>query len=200
MDLFTPMQAAVATGLSLKAVQKAIDLRAVPTQVLKSGKSRSRYLSNTALLCLHLEASGLHELPLSIRKATFERVSRFPQARQIKINDVVVVNLSHARKSLALRLKELKKAEQIVVSDPGIMGGTPVFRGTRVPVETITEMLDAGVSVQEILDGYPSLNAEKLKLASIYAQAHPRRGRPRVQPWDKMQPSKRVRIRLRHVA
>src|SRR5947209_13326255 len=200
MDLFTPTQAAVATGLPLKAVQKAIDLRAVPTRIVKAGSTRSRYLSSTALLCLHLEASGLHELPLSIRKAVFAYISRTPQARQIKVNEVVVVDISNARKRLALGLQKLKKAEQMVVSDPAVMGGTPVFRGTRIPVETITEMLEAGVSAEEILDGYPSLSPENLKFAMVYVQAHPRRGRPRVQPWNKIQPSKRVRMRLYDIA
>ncbi len=199
MDLFTPTQAAVATGLPLKAIQKAIDLRAVPT-VSRKGGGKSRYLSTTALLCLHLEASGLHELPFGMRKEVYERVARSPHARQIKMNDVVTVDLSHARKNLALRLKELKKAEQMVVSDPGIMSGTPVFRGTRIPVETITEMLEAGASHEEILQGYHPLTLEMLNLAMIYVQAHPRRGRPRTQPWDKMKPVKRWRVRLRGAA
>lgn len=200
MDLYTPTQAAAVTGLPLKAVQKAIDLRAVPTTNRKNSGGRKRYLSSTALLCLHLEASGLHELPFSMRKEIFARIARSPRARQIKMNDVVVVDISHARKSLALRLQELKKAEQMVISDPGIMTGTPVFRGTRIPVNAMTEMLDAGASIEEILEGYPSITLEKLKLARIYMQAHPFRGRPRVQPWDKMRPVKRVCIRLRRTA
>ena len=104
------------------------------------------------------------------------------------------------RKRLALRLKELKKAEQMVSSDASVMSGTPVFRGTRIPVNAIAEMIQAGASPQEILEGYPSLNAEKLHLAMVYSKAHPQRGRPRVQPWHKIRPARRVRKRLRPTA
>src|SRR5262249_44891020 len=116
MDLFTPTQAAAATGLPLKAIQKAIDLGTVPIHVKKAGRNKTRYLSNAALLCLHLEASGLHDLPLSMRKDIFKRISRSPQVRQVRINDVVVVDIGSARKKLTRRLKDLKKAEQMVSS------------------------------------------------------------------------------------
>src|SRR5436309_3459082 len=200
MSLFTPTQAAVATGLPLKTVQKAIDLRAVPTRIVKSGKNRKRYLSEISLLCLELEASGLQQLPLVIRRQVFQTISRTPRTRQVRVNDAFFVDVSSARKRLALRLKELKKAEQMVSSDANVMSGTPVFRGTRIPVNAIAEMIQAGASPQEILEGYPSLNAEKLHLATVYSKAHPQRGRPRVQPCNKVRPARRVRKRLRPTA
>ena len=48
----------------------------------------------------------------------------------------------------------------IVVSDPEILGGTPVFSGTRVPGRVLFENLADGVSLQEILDAYPTLKRE----------------------------------------
>jgi len=59
MNLFTATQAAAATGLSLKAVQKAIDSNVIPIKIVKSGRGKRRYLSSVSLLCLQLEASGL---------------------------------------------------------------------------------------------------------------------------------------------
>ncbi len=44
-----------------------------------------------------------------------------------------------------------------VVSDPGILGGTPCVRGTRVPAETVLAYLAAGHSRVEIFEDYPSL-------------------------------------------
>jgi uncharacterized protein (DUF433 family) len=42
------------------------------------------------------------------------------------------------------------------------MGGTPVFRGTRVPVQTFIEYLEAGDSVDEFLAGFPSVKREQV--------------------------------------
>jgi uncharacterized protein (DUF433 family) len=45
----------------------------------------------------------------------------------------------------------------VVSRDPKVMGGTPVFRGTRVPVQTFIEYLEAGDSIDEFLEGFPSV-------------------------------------------
>ncbi|HEX3941956.1 MAG TPA: DUF6094 domain-containing protein [Acidobacteriaceae bacterium] len=77
------------------------------------------------------------------------------------------------------RLSQLKDAQQMVVEDPEILRGTPVIRGTRIPVHDVASLVDAGTPVQEILEIYPSLTPSKIGLASIYARANPQRGRPR---------------------
>ena len=46
----------------------------------------------------------------------------------------------------------------IVISSPDIMSGTPVFAGTRVPVRTLVEYLAAGDSVDEFLEGFPTVS------------------------------------------
>ena len=48
-----------------------------------------------------------------------------------------------------------------VQCDPGILGGTPVFRGTRVPVRILFEFLAAGDSLDKFLDAYPSVSREQ---------------------------------------
>ena len=47
-------------------------------------------------------------------------------------------------------------------SDPGIMGGTPVFVGTRVPVETLLDYLEAGDPLDEFLEDFPSVSREQV--------------------------------------
>jgi len=49
---------------------------------------------------------------------------------------------------------------QMVVSDPDRLGGTPVFVGTRVPVQTLFDYLEAGDRLDEFLDQYPSVSRE----------------------------------------
>ena len=52
--------------------------------------------------------------------------------------------------------------EPIVTSSPDILGGTPVFAGTRVPVHTLIEYLSAGDSIDEFLDGFPTVTREQV--------------------------------------
>ncbi len=50
----------------------------------------------------------------------------------------------------------------VIVRDPEILGGRPVFRGTRVPVEVLFENLEDGLSIEEIVSSYPSLSKADL--------------------------------------
>ena len=50
-------------------------------------------------------------------------------------------------------------------SDPDILGGTPVFVGTRVPVRTLLDYLEAGDSLHEFLDDFPSVTREQVVAA-----------------------------------
>jgi len=81
------------------------------------------------------------------------------------------------------QLKELSHIAEMVICDPEIMGGTPVFKGTRIPVDLVADMLAQGATVEEILEGYPTLNREKIALSPLYMRAFPRRGRPSRRPW-----------------
>ncbi|MDQ2099819.1 MAG: DUF433 domain-containing protein [Tychonema bourrellyi B0820] len=49
----------------------------------------------------------------------------------------------------------------IVHSDPDILGGTPVFMGTRVPMKTLLDYLEAGDSLNEFLDHFPSVRRDQ---------------------------------------
>ena len=48
-----------------------------------------------------------------------------------------------------------------ILSNPDIMGGTPVFAGTRVPVQTFVEYLEAGDPLDEFLTDFPSVTREQ---------------------------------------
>ncbi len=50
---------------------------------------------------------------------------------------------------------------RVVHSDPDILGGTPVFVGSRVPMRTLLDYLEAGVSLDVFLDHFPSVSREK---------------------------------------
>lgn len=51
---------------------------------------------------------------------------------------------------------------QIVTFSKDIMGGTPVFAGTRVPIQTLIDYLRAGDSIDEFLEGFPTVSREQV--------------------------------------
>ncbi|MBI1736158.1 MAG: DUF433 domain-containing protein [Candidatus Rokubacteria bacterium] len=71
--------------------------------------------------------------------------------------------------------------EAVVHSDPEVLGGTPVFRGTRVPVKNLLDHLAAGDTLDEFLDDFPTVKREQavaaLEIAGelLSARAHPGR-------------------------
>lgn len=50
--------------------------------------------------------------------------------------------------------------KDLITIDPDILGGTPVFRGTRVPIRTLFEYLENNYSLQEFLECFPSVSGE----------------------------------------
>jgi len=52
--------------------------------------------------------------------------------------------------------------KQVISCNPDVMGGTPVFAGTRVPVQTLLDYLEAGDSIDEFLAGFPSVTREQV--------------------------------------
>jgi uncharacterized protein (DUF433 family) len=50
----------------------------------------------------------------------------------------------------------------IVSRSPDVMGGTVVFHGTRVPVQTLLDYLEAGESINDFLEGFPSVKREQV--------------------------------------
>jgi uncharacterized protein (DUF433 family) len=68
--------------------------------------------------------------------------------------------------------------QPVIHSNPNILGGTPVFVGTRVPVQTLLDYLEGGESLDEFLDHFPSVGREQavavLELAKQMLIAHAR--------------------------
>ena len=54
------------------------------------------------------------------------------------------------------------KPASVIHSDPDILGGTPVFVGTRVPVRSLFDHLAAGDSIDDFLDGFPGVRREQV--------------------------------------
>ena len=48
----------------------------------------------------------------------------------------------------------------VIIRDPDVLGGTPVFRGTRVPFQTLLDYLEGGQKLDEFLDDFPAVTRE----------------------------------------
>jgi uncharacterized protein (DUF433 family) len=182
-ELFTPAEAAILSRLSLKAVNNAIDKNTVPAHRNGGG----RLLDRPALLFLALERRLGGDTTPEFRRRLFAQISAAPMRRAVTIG-ALKVDLVEPRREITERVRELRRAERLVTTDPETMGGSPVFRGTRVPVHLIAEKLRLGERIERLREDYPRVTEEMFQLAPIYAEAHPLRGRPRRKPWSGWQP------------
>jgi len=90
----------------------------------------------------------------------------------------IQVNFSHIWEDVERRLNQLKEAQAMVIEDSEILRGTPIIKGTRIPLYDVVSLIDSGTSIEEILEIYPRLKKSQIGLASIYAKANPQRAAP----------------------
>jgi uncharacterized protein (DUF433 family) len=183
--LFTPTEAAVLTGLPLKAVNNAIDKKTVSAV---AGEGGGRLLDARALMSLYIERRLADRIAPELRRKVFDALAERPRNVVSLEDGLLKIDLREPRRALVASLRDLRLARRLVVSDPEILGGDPVFRGTRVPVHMIADLVSQGSTEAELQDSYPRLTPEMIRLAPVYAAAYPLRGRPRKQPWHDRQP------------
>jgi uncharacterized protein (DUF433 family) len=185
------------TGLPLKAVNNAIDKNTISVVASEEG---GRLLDARALVSLAVERRLADRVAPELRRQVFDALGESSRNVVSLEGGLVKIDLREPRRELATSLRELRRARRLVVSDPDIMGGDPVFRGTRVPVHMIAELMAQGSTPAELIAGYPRITAEMIRLASVYAAAYPLRGRPRNQPWRDQKPVQRSRRRVDAIA
>jgi uncharacterized protein (DUF433 family) len=64
------------------------------------------------------------------------------------------------------------RKSSVVHSDPDVMGGTPVFVGTRVPVQALIDYIEGGHSLEEFINDFPTVSRELALGALEQAKAH----------------------------
>jgi uncharacterized protein (DUF433 family) len=60
---------------------------------------------------------------------------------------------------------------EVITKDPDILGGTPVFRGTRVPFQALLDYLEGGQTLDEFLEDFPTVSREAAVLALEHAKS-----------------------------
>ena len=98
----------------------------------------------------------------------------------LKSGDLVLhLEVKQLRNLLAHNLVTYQRGRRRVLSNPDILGGEPVFEGTRIPLAHVAALVRKGVDATEILEDYPALSARDLAYAAIRAKMKAPPGRPR---------------------
>lgn len=195
--IYTPAEAAAVSGVGVKAVHNAIDKRIVETRPdPRSRGATRRALTRDDLLRLKLWYGVGSILAADRRQRLFDEIKAAPDAATVRADDLLIVDVAEARRQLDAKIRALDEAEAAIHQQKDILGGEPVFRGTRVPVRLIAAMLAQGADAAEILEGYPALTAHTLELAAIWVAAHPARGRPKKLDEQGLRPKSSQRLIL----
>jgi uncharacterized protein (DUF433 family) len=182
MERLTTSEAAVAAGVSVPQIHRIIDEKILPEELYSTSQMRTFRTDACVLIAFYFETAD--QLTAQARLRTIRNAiahcSGWEQWENCIVEDhFVTVRFHDIWKNVDIRLHQLMKARESVTEDPEILGGTPVIKGTRVPVYDIAAAVDAGTPVDRILKSYPSLKDWQVELASVYARAVPPRGRPK---------------------
>jgi uncharacterized protein (DUF433 family) len=184
--LMTANEAASVTGVPVRHVHRIIDAGLLGGAVKR--RHNARLLARNALVGLKLAHETADLLSPASRRAVVATLIRRPRLSMVRA-DAIVVDARPAAKAVRSGLDQLTKARRIAASAPDVLGGTPVFKGTRISVHDIADMLANGDDAATIIRAYPQLDRNRVRLAAVYALAYPRRGRPRMkQAWRSQVP------------
>ena len=188
-ELLKTTEAALVSRVALRDVNRAIDEGILPEEFFTNDDGRHVVAVACTLISFYFgsaDALTSEERLFAIR-VTVPRLRRSIALTLPALlkedwtvrHEFLTIDLSSFVKGAIGRLVRLIAARNLVDSSPEILGGTPVIRGTRVPIYDIAASVSSGVSIERILSDYPTLDREKVELASIFAEANPPRGRPR---------------------
>ena len=115
------------------------------TRTVKVGVVRRapRFLTGEDLVRLRVWRGVGDTLSAERRHLLFVEIAARPTAKTVKADELLIVDIGEARKQVDRGLRDLEAAEAIVTKDKTTLGGEPVVKGTRIPVDGIAAMLDA---------------------------------------------------------
>lgn len=182
-------EAAYLSGLSRRDIDRVIDERILPDSMIAGGSVRMITAAACALARFYFQTAATltAEYRRRIVADMSERILAQSTAasgesvdlKGLTFDDGVIhVELGGFVRDVIEARKHLAMSEKMVVRDGEILGGEPVFKGTRVPVRQVAAALEAGESHQRVRDAYPSIKQIMIDAALAWTRAHPARGRP----------------------
>ncbi|MBW0368284.1 DUF433 domain-containing protein [Ensifer adhaerens] len=188
-EMLKASEAAMVSRVSLREVNCVIDEHIIPDSFVSL--DNGRHVSAVACWMIAFYFDSAKRLTAEERMNTIgeavKRLRRNPvhdwsvllgQDWTVR-DEFLTIDLGPFVRSVAERVDELDAARAMVTVSDDVLSGTPVIRGTRIPVYDVAASVAAGVPQDRILAAYPGLGEREHRLASIYAEANPARGRPR---------------------
>ena len=192
---WTANEAGVVAGVPLKSVHKIIDAGLLAGAVVTTGGTRR--IGGRGVLAIKIA----HRTRSTLTPAVRERMLTSILRSNIRVfrDDPVTVDVAAMEREVDAGRAALERARNAVTVDDGIMAGAPCLAGTRIPVHEVAALAASGESFEKMKRVWPGLTAEFVGLASVYAEAYPRRGRPSrvsARGLTKVGATKRLKIRL----
>jgi uncharacterized protein (DUF433 family) len=188
-DMLKPTEAAVVARVTLRDVNRVIDERLLPEGFISLDDGRRVAATACTLIAFYFDSAkrltteerlfAIREVGSRLRRFRAHALSSLIDEDWTVRDEFLTIDLAPFVRRTKERMDRLAAARQLVVSDPEILGGAPIVRGTRVPVYDVAACMAAGFPTKRILAAYPSLEEDQVDLAAIYAEANPARGRPR---------------------
>ena len=173
---FTPSEAAALLDLPERQIRKEFE-----HGLVKTG-ARPR-LQLAGLVYLHAVHLMEFDLGVGDRRKVLKAVRGALASRtktgDVPLTSVLTLRLGPVVRDVESKVKAFTSWKKKLVSSPEILGGEPVFPGSRLAVRHIGAMVDRGEPLDLILEDYPYLKARDLTFARTFARAYPRAGRPR---------------------
>jgi uncharacterized protein (DUF433 family) len=177
-ESWTPAQAAVILREPLEHVKSALHREFVVRKISKKRAPSGSRLSWADLVFLHalpemkdrLAPQGRAEIYQSLQAVEWTKPHR---AERVHFAGDFHFDFGRHLAAVKAGLKELQQLHK----DVDASGKEPLIRGANTEVYRIAALMD-GMSIEEILQAYPPLNARQVLAARAYADAHPKKGRP----------------------
>jgi len=191
IELFSVNEAAAIAEISPETIRTALEKKSVkPSHKQRAGKAvRHRFSAGDVLL-----VKILVEFPFPLSKQDKQSLAQIltrgnrraaPWSREgvdlvYRSGEMqVLVECKPFRQMVAKNLAAYRWGRRRVVSSPEILGGEPVFRGTRIPLQHVASLFQKGVPEREIVEDFPGLSARDLAYARLFSRFGEKPGRPR---------------------
>lgn len=190
-ELFSVNEAAAIAEVSQEVIRTALEKKSVaPSYRRRTGKAARYQFSAGDVLFMKV----LIEFPFALSKEDKESLAKILSrgnrsaanwSRQgadlvYRSGDIQVsVECKTFRQKVARNLSAFRWGRRRIVSNPDVLGGEPVFRGTRIPLQHVASLFRKGVSEEEIATDFPALSSRDLAYARLFSRLGERPGRPR---------------------
>jgi uncharacterized protein (DUF433 family) len=186
---FSLKEAAVLADMSEKAIRHELAREIATPERRQVGDSVRRRFDEGDILYLNLIAALPVSLGVADRRDLYAMIAGRLRATgrwrrtgdRLKLTGAVPVEIdaSELRRRLAGRLRLYRRGRARLVTSPDLVGGEPVFKGTRIPVRHIGLLARKDVPLVEILEDYPALDENDVAFARLFVELRPDAGRPR---------------------